>query len=168
VTLGLGFVNYGMPTSHAADLGEATRRHVTRAHVADTRWRTTRHDQLSSQSHLPYTRNPKHTLASLHSHLAHISSHHARLVTDQDGSSLQLILPQRFSFELRDTGTVSRTLGGDAPLLANSIHVTCIIACTGQHKLLPCTCQDGWATISGSLLVEALSGLPRGSCNPAR
>lgn len=34
-------------------------------------------------------------------------------------------------------------LGGDAPLLANRIQVTCMSACTGQHELLPCRCVPG-------------------------
>ena len=41
-----------------------------------------------------------------------------------------------------DRRWASNVLGGDAPLLANGIHVTCMIQdrLTGQHELLPCRC----------------------------
>jgi hypothetical protein len=46
-------------------------------------------------------------------------------------------------------------LGGDAPLLANRIHVTCMIACTGQHELLPCRCVPGGGHVTMSRWIAA-------------
>jgi hypothetical protein len=91
VTLGLGFVRDtdiargGSRGSHATTPDSRARgRHA----MADFTINST----PTAIFRTPDIRN------TLSRHLALTSSHHARLVTDQNGSSLQLILPPRFSF----------------------------------------------------------------------